>query len=34
MTLDETANTAEFMADNARIQNNVGTTEWKDETSA
>ena len=25
-TLDETANTAEFMADNARIQNNVGTT--------
>ena len=25
VTLDETANTAEFMADNARIQNNVGT---------
>ena len=25
VTLDETANTAEFMVDNARIQNNVGT---------
>ena len=33
VTLDETANTAEFMVDNARIQNNVGTLKWKSATS-